>query len=69
MQRFQGGGTGNESRWGVKPLSHAANSVIPLAPGQDTFSNCATADSDTPVPVEYAVPDTTLESPRWGATR
>jgi predicted dehydrogenase len=64
MQRFQGGGKWNESRWGVKPLSHTANSVIPLGPVRDTFSSCATVDGDTPVPVEYAVLDTALESPR-----
>jgi hypothetical protein len=66
MQRIQDGGTGNESRWGVKPLSHAANSVNLLGPVRDTFSSCATVDGDTPVSLEYAVLDTALESPRVG---
>jgi hypothetical protein len=64
MQRFQGGGTGNESRWGVEPLSPTANSVMPLGPVRITFSSCATVDGDAPVPVEYAVLDTASESPR-----
>ena len=66
MQRFQDCGTGNESRWGVKPLSHVANSVNLLGPVRDTFSSCATVDGDTAVSVEYAVLDTVLESPRVG---
>jgi hypothetical protein len=66
MQRFQGGGTANESRWGVKPISNVTNSAIPLAPVQDPFPNCATVDGDTPVPVEYAVLDIALGSPRVG---
>jgi hypothetical protein len=66
MQRFQGGVTGNESRWGVEPLSHAANSVMPLGPVRVTFSSYPTLDGDAPVPVESGVLDTALESPRVG---
>jgi hypothetical protein len=66
MQRFQGGGTGNESRWGIEPLSHAVNSVMTLGPVRDTFSSRATVDGDAPAPVEYVVLDTAFEGPRVG---
>ena len=66
MQRFQGGGTGNESRWCVEPLSHAANSVMPQESVRDTFSSCATIDGDAPVRVEYAVLDIALERAQVG---
>jgi hypothetical protein len=66
MQHFQVGVTGNESRWGVEPLSHAANSVMPLGPVRVTFSSCATADGDAHVPVEYAVLDIALERAQVG---
>lgn len=65
MQRFRGDGTGNESRWGVEPPSHA-DPVVPLGQIRDTFSGCATADGDAPVPVEHVGLDTALECPRVG---